>query len=63
MECLDASLISAIDQRIENTKPSSKSDTEDRSVTVFSVVHLINLLGSRTPPLSLTIKTGISETK
>ena len=46
MDCLDAWLISSIDQSIENTKPSSKADTNNMSVVSVSVVNLINLLGS-----------------
>ena len=56
MDCLDAWLISSIDQSIENTKPSSKADmknmSEGRSLSSQSSVvlspdwrDLINLVG------------------
>ena len=45
MDCLDASLISSIDQSIENTKPSSKADMKKCRPESQQSWDLINLVG------------------
>ena len=62
MDCLDAWLISSIDQSIENTKPSSKADMENMSDgrSLSRAETSLTLLAGLP---SYTIKTELIETK